>query len=302
MSPSHEEFESILRNLVSESKFVKAIELVDEMGLRVPEDIEIDIIRSRVDALNQLRAVCLSDDGWNVQRESEDLRTLYRNLEGTPHIHSIRLDGDVDAPLFTLLTLFHEIDLFPKWIPSYSLLGLSFARLIGHPSPTELLVHLSFHVPWPFESRYTFFRCDGIDCMDDAENPQIAVILNNLTSEQDNGVEDSGVKTTFYAPSGVLLSPLGGGRTRVQIVVNVDPQIPLVPDWLIDFAVRNLAFLIIYQIRHAVEIVKKDEEYQRRSMDGSSAFYNHVKRRFRESWPQEAIYLPDFQHQDETTG
>ena len=293
MSLPHEDSLSILRRLVLESKFASAVEFLDLVDLDVPEDIPIEAIRRRVDSLNKLRSVCLSDEGWNIQRECEGLRTLYRNLQDSAHIHSIRLDGDVDAPIFTLLTLFHEIDLFTKWIPSYSLLGLTFARLIDHPSPTELVVHLNFHVPWPFESRYTFFRCEGIDCMDDKANPQIAVILENLASEEEWGLNDPGVKTTFFEPSGILLSPLGGGRTRVQIVVNVDPQIPFVPAWLIDFAVRNLAFLIIYRIRHAVEIVKHDAVYKERSMDPLSAFYNHIKRRFRESWPEEAVFLPN---------
>lgn len=288
---THEECETILRRLLQESKFAKAIEFVESSRLKVPDDIPIESIRYRVDCLNKLREACLSNDGWSLQRESEDLRTFYRNLEGTSNIHSIRLDGDVDAPVFTLLALFHEVDLFKKWIPSYSFLGLSFSRLLDHPSPTELIVHLSFNVPWPFQSRYTLFRCEGIDCMDDKENPQIAVILNNLTCEEDYGVEDPGVKTTFYDPSGILLTPLGAGKTRVQIVVNVDPQIPLVPDWLIDLAVRNLAFLIVYRIRAAVEIVKDDDEYMQRSNDPQSAFYEHLRRRFRESWPDEPISL-----------
>ena len=118
MSLPHEDSLSILRRLVLDSKFPNAVEFIDSVDLDVPEDIPIEAIRRRVDSLSKLRSVCLSEDGWNVQKESEGLRTLYRNLEDSAHIHSIRLDGDVDAPIFTLLTLFHEIDLVTKWIPS----------------------------------------------------------------------------------------------------------------------------------------------------------------------------------------
>ncbi len=107
------------------------------------------------------------------------------------------------------------------------------------------------------------------------------------------GVVDDSTKTDFHPPSGVLLTPLGGGRTRVQICVNLDPKIELVPDWLIDFAVRNLAFLILLAIRRAVEIVKSDEEYHKRMTDPNNTFYNHIRRRISESMPQESEWIPE---------
>lgn len=279
-------------NLYSESKLVEIAQLADRVPEALPPEFPIESIRDRVSSLNDLRAACNSDDGWTLQKESKGVRTLYMNLPSKPHVHSLRLDGEVNAPVFTLLALLHEVDLFHKWIPTYAFLGLDFAKLISHPSPTELLVHLSVKVPWPFTSRYCFFHCDGIDCMDDPDGAQIGVIMNNITSESEYNIQDTGVKTNFHPPSGVLLTPLGDGRTMVQIVVNVDPQITLVPDWLIDIAVRNLAYLILLQIRKAVEIVKSDPEYQKRMTDPTSEFYQHIKRRIRESLPSEIEFLP----------
>ena len=89
------------------------------------------------------------------------------------------------------------------------------------------------------------------------------------------------------------MTPLGGGKTRVQICVNLDPKIELVPDWLIDFAVRNLAFLILLAIRKAVEIVKNDPDYHARMTDPKNAFYNHIRRRINESIPEESVWIPD---------
>lgn len=286
--------EDEVRALFRESKLVQLVSTAENQSESMPADIPIDNIRRRVNALKSLRASCQSDDGWVLQKETHNVRTLYRNNQTHPHIHSIRLDGDVEAPVFILLALLHEVDMFSKWIPTYSFLGLNFARLISHPSPTELLVHINIHIPWPFTNRYCFFHCDGIDCMDDPDSPHIGVIMNNLTSETENGVTDDSVKTDFHPPSGVLLTPLGQGTTKVQVVVNLDPKIALVPDWLIDFAVRNLAFLIVLQFRKAVEIVKRDPEYQKRMADPENEFYAHVRRRITESLPQEAKFLPDY--------
>ena len=141
------------------------------------EGLPIDDIRTRAQSMQNLRQQCLSDDGWSLQKETHDVKTFYKNASSNPGIHSVRLDGDVDAPVFMILCLFHEVDLFTRWIPSYSLLGLGFAKCVSHPSPTELMVHMDVNIPWPLTNRYCFFKCDGIDCMDDPETPQIGVIM-----------------------------------------------------------------------------------------------------------------------------
>ena len=166
-----------IRDLYSESKIMHIARLVESMSHSdIPEDIPLSEILTRAKSMDELRGRCVSEDGWTLQKESHDVRTYYQNSESHPGVHSVRLDGDVDAPVFMLLCLFHEVDLFTRWIPSYSLLGLGFAKCVAHPSPTELMVHMNVNIPWPFMNRYCFFKCDGIDCMDD-DTPQIGVIM-----------------------------------------------------------------------------------------------------------------------------
>jgi hypothetical protein len=78
----------------------------------------------------------------------------------------------------------------------------------------------------------------------------------------------------------------------VQICVNLDPKIHIVPSWLIDFAVRNLAFLILLAIRRAVVIVEEDPEYMKRMTDPTNEFYNFLRRRIHESLPTESQFVP----------
>ncbi len=163
--------------LYRESKIMHSFSLLNDIEPSLlPDDPIVDSIRTRAQSMIDLREACSSDDGWILQKESHSVRTLYRQHSESPGVHSVRLDGDVEAPVFTILALFHEVDLFTKWIPSYALLGLTFAKCVYHPSPTELFVHMQVAIPWPFTNRYCFFKCDGIDCMDD-QVPQIGVIL-----------------------------------------------------------------------------------------------------------------------------
>jgi hypothetical protein len=164
--------------LLEDSKIMQLYRLGSTLSRdMIPDQIPFEEISKRAISLLKLREVCGSDDGWEIQNESRGgVRTLYKNHPDTPNIHSIRLDGDVDAPMLTILALFHEVDLFNKWLPTYSFLGLKFAKCVAHPSPTELMIHLNINIPWPFSNRYCFFKCDGIDCIDE-ENPQIGVIM-----------------------------------------------------------------------------------------------------------------------------
>lgn len=83
-------------------------------------------------------------------------------------------------------------------------------------------------------------------------------------------------------------------------MINVDPQIAVVPTWLIDFAVRNLGFLILLAIRRAVNIVKEDPEYHTRMTDPDNSFYQHIRRRITASIPGEAQFIPPVREPDDS--
>lgn len=166
-----------LEELFEGSKIMHLYELLKSTPQnQIPKSIPVANVNARAESMINLRAACTSEEGWLLQKESHEVKTLYRSHPESTGVHSIRLDGEVDAPVFIILALFHEVDLFTKWIPSYALLGLSFAKCVSHPSPTELMVHMKVDIPWPFNNRYCFFKCDGIDCIDD-EVPQIGVVM-----------------------------------------------------------------------------------------------------------------------------
>jgi len=68
--------------------------------------------------------------GWETVRKSENSHTLYRREEGkethsfkVSSIRCFRLNnelqciGEIDAPLFHIVAVIYEIDLYPKWFP-----------------------------------------------------------------------------------------------------------------------------------------------------------------------------------------
>jgi hypothetical protein len=65
---------------------------------------------------------------------------------------------------------------------------------------------------------------------------------------------DDVVRMEVGGVSGVVLTPNPDGSTFVQIAMTMDPHMN-VPSWLINLAVRNFAFLILYALRGATKKV-----------------------------------------------
>lgn len=54
--------------------------------------------------------------GWVLVRETDRTKTWYKNEEGNP-IHSIKIEGIINSPLFNVLAVFNEDQLYTEWIP-----------------------------------------------------------------------------------------------------------------------------------------------------------------------------------------
>lgn len=74
-------------------------------------------------------------EGWNVEKKTGDMKVYWQKVEKLKSI-SLRFETVLDIPLFNLLSLFYETDLFPKIIPfcedSTPIAQLSRARKMFH--------------------------------------------------------------------------------------------------------------------------------------------------------------------------
>ena len=281
-----------IRDLVKNSRIFEAHKKIQALpkDIAVPHDIPVEEISARIGLVQELRALASSDEKWTLQRDSDGIRTLFRemNADGA---YSIRLEGQVESPMFDVLALFHEVDLYTKWIPSYSMLGVRETAILEAPSPVELITRITCAVPPPFSDREVVIYSDGIDCLDEPDCKQIVVLVTSI--EHDKApIGEYLVRADVIAPSGLLLTPRGDGTTDVCIIMNINPKVDVIPVWLIDLAVRNLAYLILVAIRAASSVVK-DEAYQERMRDVSHPFYSFLRKRLAESMPNQLQYLPE---------
>jgi hypothetical protein len=255
-----------------------------------------------------------SAEGWERMRDYDGISTLYKKEEGTD-FHTLRVEGNVNAPLFNILAVFYEIDLFKLWLPTYQMLGLKESSVIGKISKTKLLADFKMNMPWPITNRDCVLSVTGVDCMDrkdDGTNPQIVCMLESRGGGEDtyNGqpvsAETDGFVRCDIIRGCVVLTPAetrsaaaddtaaaegegaaaGGAGTFVQIMCSVDPKLTMVPVWLINMVMRNFAFLILVQLRTTATTVQGTVYEQR--IQKNREFYGFVERRMAECLPEEA--------------
>ena len=84
---------------------------------------------------------------------------------------------------------------------------------------------------------------------------------------------------------GLLLTPRalngGGTSTLLQCVCMVDPVLPVIPAWLINFVVRHLACLALQRMRTQIAGLAKNQVYQARIV-AHDDFYGFIRRRMEE--------------------
>merc|ERR1712100_247074 len=76
----------------------------------------------------------------------------------------------------------------------------------------------------------------------------------------------------------------------VQIVCSADVKMS-VPRWLLNLAMRQFAFLLLWRFQQAVELTY-DEDYQARMCDPNNPFYQLMRRRIAEELPEQCALIP----------
>merc|ERR1712072_1369825 len=107
-------------------------------------------IGTKMDQLDELEKLLHSNEGWTSHKHRDHVTVMYKKRENL-HIYTIRIEADLQAPLFNILTVLNEVDLYKKWLPSFdwpTRLGLVECErlaLLGRVSQVAM--------PWPFAWR-----------------------------------------------------------------------------------------------------------------------------------------------------
>lgn len=264
-------------------------------------------VAARASAVDLGRSELASDDGWELQRDRDGIRTLYRGSAGGSPLIRIRIEGFVNAPVFNMLALLYEVDLFHLWLPRFAGIGLKSVSMVAEASPTRRIYHAVISLPWPIQNRDCVVAVEGVDAMN-ATDPirQIVVLcdsnpaalfpeecLSHIPSVSEGctrmELRDAAIVLT---PAEVLQGEAqrGGAGCLYQFVGTADVK-TVFPAWLVNVITRQLMFLVIVGMRRFISLTY-GEQYQPRMCDPKSPFYSMIRRRLAEELPVQHSQLP----------
>jgi len=213
-----------------------------------------------------------SEEGWELARDSEGIRTYSRAVEGS-NTYQTKITGIVRAPLFDLLPLIAEMDLYRLWIPfctdSDVDVDMSYFRkmariLLIPPSP----------INWVLSAREMLLYAYGVDMMQE-DNTLVAMAktpspgdLEYVEREYQWTPPPEGRKGSIRMDcrlAGMIIQRVNETTIRMSIFSDVEPKVQL-PYWIVNLTTKKFAYLVIALLRKKAQNL--DEEYQKRISKG----------------------------------
>ncbi|PRW59375.1 START-like domain [Chlorella sorokiniana] len=230
----------------------------------LPEGATLDIEQVIEDASWAKETLAALEDhsGWMTSR-SDALQVHYRHQRGTT-VHSLKFAAVFDHPLEHLLALAHEFDLIVTW-NKFSLAS----DMLAEPSIFESYVYGAQWMMKPFKHMQALLRCCGFDL---AEEHQCLLVdirdcgLEELPAGHKPVPKEWGKRKLINILPGSCIkmrplppSPDGTPRTEAALMVHLDPHIPFIPAFLLNFVLGVLAPYVFNQMRHVLDTLFADE-------------------------------------------
>ncbi|EIE25652.1 hypothetical protein COCSUDRAFT_60664 [Coccomyxa subellipsoidea C-169] len=232
----------------------------DVLGLDI-QGIERDCQR-----IHEMLDELYNNKGWTVSHESE-VKVTYRHIKGEPY-HSVRLEAVLEAPIEHVLALAAEYDLTKMWNSFMKASDILYAEL-----PFLTCIYGSLWTPV-----VTFDACvkaEGYDLGE--EDRSLLISLTNMTEEEIAriGVLPDGherrrraiigtgscfrveaLPPTAGTPTTLLFN--GRPRTRGMVMGHLNPRLPYVPAFLVNFVLKVASPVIFKMMKKAVAELFQD--------------------------------------------
>lgn len=267
-------------------------------------------------------------------------KVMWKPTPGSP-IHTIRLDGKLNIPVFNILAVLMEVDLYLTWVPIVMGMGMKSIDLLADMDRFRKLVHADVALPWPIANRDANLFGYGVDLLDqgrvlavarsydcapevphnvkwslfpetehlaaeerdgkldetstapvsasDADNDvsewekkrrEIVDVLNKVPTQVPK-VKSKVVRAKIHK-GGFLLTPLSEHETEISFLFQVDPDLAVVPSWLINWGMKHFSFAALNLLQKAAaKVGQPDSPYTQRMAD-KPLVYQYLRNRLAE--------------------
>ncbi|KAL0476596.1 hypothetical protein AKO1_006092 [Acrasis kona] len=199
-------------------------------------------------------------NGWQLCADKDDIKTFYKKDErsNTP-LHVVKLEGTVNSPIFNVLSIFYEIDLYKTWLPR-----LTASDNLAQYGRYRFLCYFALDMPWPFYNRDMVNYGYGVDLL---ETNSILVVIRSIEKQEFDHFpgatipepDANGTCRMSLNYSGIKITPMSENQTHVTLIANVDPRISYIPGWVMNGMTHNFAYLVLAKLRTVAAQVPHSE-------------------------------------------
>lgn len=184
---------------------------------------------------------------WKVKQDNEKFRAMYRAGLGGTAIHTITVDGYVDAPLDACLYVSFETSLYPIGFPEsrFHKLTTDYCKRIRLGEQVALL---RAKLAWPLSDRELLLHFSVLEYYED----DLIIVLLNSVSEKENFHKEvdgfsideipkpgNALRVDFVG--GVAFQKISDNRSFLRLILDVDIKISYVPKTVVNFVTGKLA-------------------------------------------------------------
>jgi hypothetical protein len=255
---------SKIESLYDDDRFFDAVDALDNLQLaqdNIESNEKLMKVQRASQEINNLMREFESTEGWTLKSSTSSDDDVWYRWEEESGTHSFRVEGFVHAPLFNILALIYEFDLFPSWFPM-----MSEGYMLGQPSPFCRFARLVAWAPWPLANRECLLRGYG----DIYAGNSVAIFATDAKAgETEDGVNVPQVSSentrSNVRIAGFHFVPVSNNCVLVRTFFNIDPQIPLLPEWMLNLIIGNFCGALLGLMRKHASINKMiGSEHERR--------------------------------------
>lgn len=165
------------------------------------------------------------EEKWKLMREGDGIRVFVRKMKGT-NVRQIRATMEVDASVKELLELVKDSESASEWIAQIK----SFKDLEVI-SEREWYTYAEINVPWPFRDR-DLVSFNKVSC--DSGSLRVDIV-----SKPGHIPERDGMTRMSRAEGAWVFTPKEGGKTEVTYLFYSEPEVNILPQWLVAMLVSD---------------------------------------------------------------
>lgn len=197
--------------------------------------------RRSSEAREVLAEATLENRSWKPHSVDDAGNGTYYRGEAAMSSHSFKVVGTVEADLVALACVLLELDLYKEWFPfCYA------SELLADEGRFSKSSMFAIRVPWPLSNREVCISGFGLD---DLEHSQIVVKAAGIEWPV---VTRGAVRADIHL-CGFHVQALGRTSSRITYFVNIDPHVPHLPPFILNWINGQLMREMLRQLSKAAK-------------------------------------------------